>query len=199
MRRPTILTLAVCCGLIAAAAMAPGAAAQLRTRTAIFEGFHSDGSPTIRVQHKRGYCWTGSLAADRYDAWRCFIGNFIYDPCFSSDAAPGYVVCPNGLVNGGIEIRLTRGLPYRYQDPGNPSTRALPWDIETMSGRHYVILTGATTVDDGQRLNYGCVSRGCTGALWGGPRRHAEPWTILWAPFKATSLHQLVQIRRTWT
>jgi hypothetical protein len=200
MRRRTATAFVVSCGLIiSAAAMPSAAAARLRTSTTIFEPFRNDGTPTVTVQHKRGYCWTGSLAINRYDAWRCLVGNFISDPCFSSDIATGYVVCPNGLINGGIEIRLTRGLPYKYGDSGNPSTRALPWNIQTLSGRHYVILTGTTTVIDGQRANYGCVSRGCASALWGGPRRHTEPWTILWAPFNATNLNQLVKIRRAWT
>jgi hypothetical protein len=130
MRRRTATAFVVSCGLIiSAAAMPSAAAARLRTSTTIFEPFRNDGTPTVTVQHKRGYCWTGSLAINRYDAWRCLVGNFISDPCFSSDIATGYVVCPNGLINGGIEIRLTRGLPYKYGDSGNPSTRALPWNI----------------------------------------------------------------------
>ncbi len=64
-------------------------------------------------------------------------------------------MCPNGYVSRGVEIRLTRRLPYRYADSGTPSRRAHPWAIETLSGRRYVMLTGATKVVDGQRLNYG--------------------------------------------
>ena len=50
-----------------------------------------------------------------------------------------YVVCPNGLVNAGIEIRLIRALPFKFADSGTPSKRAIPWDIETLSGQHYVM------------------------------------------------------------
>jgi hypothetical protein len=173
--------------------------ARLRTGATIFRAFRTDGTPTIPVRRRSGYCWTGSLAVNRYDAWRCAAGNEIGDPCFSSDLATGYVVCPNGYVSRGVEIRLTRRLPYRYADSGTPSRRAHPWAIVTLSGRRYVMLTGATKVVDGQRLNYGCLTRGCGSALWGGPRRNTEPWTILWAPFDATSLRELAKIRRVWT
>lgn len=192
------MALVVGCGVVLAASP-PAVDAQFQTRATVYEPFRNDGTVKINVQSRRGYCWTGSLATNRYDAWRCFVGNYIFDPCFSSDNAPGKVVCPNGTLNGGIEIRLTRGLPYKYEDTGSPSIRGMPWDIQTLGGRYYVILTGATTVVDGQRLNYGCVSHGCNGALWGGPRRHTEPWTILWARPTATTLSTLVKLRHVWT
>lgn len=198
--RRSVVALLICCGLSVGGAATPTSAlARVRTRSTIFRPFRSDGSPTIRVTRKRGYCWTGSLAANRLDAWRCLVGNQISDPCFSSDLNPDYVVCPNGLVSGGIEIHLTRGLPYKYADPGRPSMGALPWNIETLAGRHYAFITGGTRVADGQRLNYACVLRGCNGILWGGPRRHTEPWTILWSRDNATMLHQLTKIRQVWT
>jgi hypothetical protein len=30
-----------------------------------------------------GSCWTGSMANPRPDAWRCMLGNQLFDPCFS--------------------------------------------------------------------------------------------------------------------
>ena len=49
---------------------------------------YSPGPPTGEPQ--AGRCWTNSLAVWRDDAWRCIVGNEIYDPCFSEDDS---VIC----------------------------------------------------------------------------------------------------------
>src|SRR3954471_7285830 len=42
-----------------------------------------------------GYCWTNSGADARSDAYRCFVGNFIHDPCFADQTSSAkYVLCP---------------------------------------------------------------------------------------------------------
>jgi hypothetical protein len=173
------------------------ATARLMTQTTIFEPFNPDGSPTLHVKNASGYCWTGSLATRRRDAWRCFKGNYILDPCFSSSSAPGVVLCPNMGVIGGIELHLTRPLPRQAANTGRPSLSNHPWGIQLSSGRNCVFLTGATTLVAGQRLNYGCAGPGPDG-LWGLPRRRAQPWTILVAPFNATGLNQRATIRHAW-
>jgi hypothetical protein len=53
----------------------------------IFHPFKADGAPTIHVRSRSGYCYTGSLTIARSDAWRCFVGNYLYDPCFSANLA----------------------------------------------------------------------------------------------------------------
>jgi hypothetical protein len=74
----------------------------------------------IKVDHTAsGYCWEGSLAAERSDAWRCFIGNEIVDPCYSGPQR--WVACPSG--KGVIRINLTTPLPLRLADkPLNTNT-----------------------------------------------------------------------------
>jgi hypothetical protein len=47
------------------------------------------------------------------------------------------------------------------------------------------------------RLNYFCGA-GSHDGLWEYPNRRSEPWTILIAPFTATSLHQRRAVRRVW-
>ena len=175
-----------------------GAGAHSRTTVTIFRAFTADGTPTIHTRSKSGYCWTGSLTANRDDAWRCFVGNYIYDPCFSSSRAQGVVVCPNLQVNGGIEIQLTRRLPRGMADPGSPSVHAQPWNIELTNGHHCAFFSGATSVIHGTRLNYGCGG-GLKYALWGFPNHRSEPWTILIGGFTATRLHQHRAIRHVWT
>jgi hypothetical protein len=175
----------------------PTAVAHNTTTATIFQAFTSSGSPTIHTRSKSGYCFTGSLTANRADAWRCFVGNYIYDPCFSSTLAGGVVVCPNLQVNGGIEIHLTKRLPLGMANAGALSLREQPWNIELTSGRHCAFSGGASNVTQGKRLNYFCGSNFHDG-LWGYPDRRAQPWTILIGPFTATSLSQRRGIRKVW-
>ena len=192
-----LVAASVVAGMMAVtASLAPGAAQKV-TRTTVFQAFTQDGAPTIPVRSKAGYCWTGSLTINRGDAWRCFVGNYIYDPCFSSQHASGVVICPNLQLSSGISIRLTRPLPQQYGDPGVPSLGDQPWNIELASGRHCALASGASNVVHGIRLNYFCGSSSHFG-LWGFPNRRAEPWTIWSAPFTATSLHQRRPIRHAW-
>jgi hypothetical protein len=177
--------------------VAPASAAGQMTKATVFRAFSPDGAPTIPVRSRSGYCFTGSLTINRRDAWRCFVGNYIYDPCFSSPNASGVVICPNLQVNGGISIQLTKALPRQYADVGAPSLRDQPWNIELTSGRHCAFASGASNVIQGVRLNYFCGSTVHFG-LWGFPNRRTQPWTILTAAFSANSLHQRRAIRHAW-
>ena len=191
--RRLILTAVVASIVVAA----PPATARIRTTATIFGAFSSTGAPTIHTRSRSGYCYTGALTTDRRDAWRCFVGNSIYDPCFSSSHARGVVICPDLAVNSGIKIRLTTALPLRYADRGAPSLKHQPWNIELTSGRHCAFASGASNVVHGVRLNYFCGA-GNNNGLWGYPDRRVQPWTILIAPFTATALHQRRSIRHAW-
>jgi hypothetical protein len=186
--------------LAAAAAVmaAPASAVGATTTTAtIFQAFKPNGTPTLHTRSKSGHCFTGSLAINRNDAWRCFVGNFLFDPCFSSALAPGRVVCPNAQVNGGVELRLTKGLPRAMGNHKRPSLRDQPWDIQLASGRHCQFSSGASNFAQGVRLNYFCGA-GAKFGLWGFPSRRSEAWTILSAPFTAKHLHTRAAISRAW-
>lgn len=166
------------------------------TQTHIYRAFKSSGAPAIHVTKTvDGSCFSGSLAADRDDAWRCMSGNFLYDPCFSSAKAKGIVLCPaDPWKRSGIKIKLTKPLPKKHADKGKPSTHGLPWGIQTTSGRKCVIETGATWEFHGQRANYYCSSK-----LWlyGDPDRKVEPWTIHAGPAHPKKLHK-VAIKTAW-
>ena len=162
------------------------AAARLISKVTVFHAFTASGAPAFKTRKVSGYCWTGSIAADRSDAWRCFVGNDIYAPCFSSALAPGYVACPDANLNKGIRIKLTRKLPLKYANHRRPSVKARPWLLETVSGRRWEFVTGATNQINGRAADY--FSRGSSAALWGLPDRHAQPWTIYWAPMNATRM-----------
>jgi hypothetical protein len=195
---PAILAATVL-GACAAVLGAGAAAGATRTQASVYTPFTSSGAPTIRVVSRiRGYCWTGSLAVDHRDAWRCMSGNLIYDPCFSSPTAKGVVLCPASgpWSRTAIEITLTRKLPTKYGNRRAPSTSGLPWALVTASGWRCELNTGATTVVSGRRANYACT--GTQDWLWGAPLRKSQPWKIYAARSSAKRLKRKVAIKAAW-
>ena len=177
---------------------AVSANAEARTSATVYRAFTARGVVKLRARSRTGYCWEGSATTPRRDAWRCFVGNYIHDPCFSSARHPGIVVCPDvPWRNTGVKIGLTRPLPRVYRNRRSPSARLEPWALELLDGRRCLFASGATNVVEDQRLNYFCGTSSHEG-LWGQPDRRTEPWTILTAPFQATQLNEHAQIRHAW-
>lgn len=175
------------------------ALAGTRTHAHVYRPFTASGQPAGHVTKTvRGSCWTGSLAADRRDAWRCMGGNFIYDPCFSSSKAHGVVLCAatGPWSSDVIKFKLTKKLPAKFANKRAPSTHGLPWALVTTKGWKCRLVTGATTVADGKRANYAC--QGTSEMLWGSPERGSEPWKIYVAKPQAKHLHNRTGIRAAW-
>ena len=181
---------------IGAALAGSALAGATRTRTHIYEAFTASGAPAVHVKSTvRGECNGGSAATDRDDAWRCFSGNDVYDPCFSSSKAKGIVLCPTGPgSSSAVKIKLTARLSDGNR--GKPSKSGAPWAVETTSGTKCELNTGATTIVDHRRANYFCEHS--TSVLWGSPSRESEPWTIYSAPATATKLTRKVKISVAW-
>jgi hypothetical protein len=159
-------------------ATAAGAAAQT-TRVTIYRPFAAGKlAPGLVVSKTvKGSCFSGSSADPRSDAWRCFIGNFINDPCFSS---PGlsWVACPeNGTPFGKrvVKLTLTKPLPKGFGNHGSAG-QGNPWALKLAGGRVCTFLTGATSAYHGKRVNYGCTP---TVFLAGSPNRSKPTWTIV--------------------
>ncbi|GCE22837.1 hypothetical protein KDK_66370 [Dictyobacter kobayashii] len=101
-------------------------------------------------------CWETSLAAPRKDTWRCAVVNTIYDPCFSSPTQHNYVICdasPTGDVRG-LKVTLAGALPVTTAT----SSDAQPWVLLLPDGVSCTFLTGATSVINNERVNYGCTN-----------------------------------------
>jgi hypothetical protein len=89
-----------------AVAAASGAAGQARVRattsgTQVIRYQPWSGSvlaPGFRAVHRRsGRCFATAIASSRADAYRCFTGNLIHDPCFAAPGPnPRTVACPDG-------------------------------------------------------------------------------------------------------
>ncbi|MFH1487038.1 MAG: hypothetical protein ABIH46_13280 [Chloroflexota bacterium] len=110
-----------------------------------------------------GYCWTASLADRRSDAFRCMVGNRIFDPCF---VVEGKVICGANPVTkeAGCILKLTKPLPDVKTPASVPDNWA--WIVELGDGTICSFMTGATAGVEGKRLNYGCSGKTDTDTVW---------------------------------
>jgi hypothetical protein len=180
---------------VAAEALGTALKTQLRLYSPFAAGHLAAG---VRVAREgRGYCWTGSGADARADAWRCFRGNYIHDPCFSDDAGGAkYVVCP--LYRPGskvLRLRLTKPLPVSMGNRRTDPTRHAPWAVRLASGLWCESLTGATGEIAGMPVSYGCDHGSY---LLGSPDRRKPDWTIFYAANAKTSTLAQVTLRSAW-
>jgi hypothetical protein len=126
-----------------------------------------------------GECWTGSAADSRPDAWRCFLGDNILDPCFSNAGGTStFVLCAEDPWSSVVRLALTKPLP---QDMANEAsddpTAKHPWAIKLDDGKKCVAFTGATGAIAGIGVSYGCDGGGF---LAGEPHRGKQTWTIFY-------------------
>jgi hypothetical protein len=156
----------------------PGAGAASTAETAVhfFEPYTATGlSSSVKVTRtSSGYCWIGSNVAEDPNAYRCFIGNEIVDPCFASPFvnSPTAVVCGDPW-DGVIQLRLTKSLPSRSLRDSNVDPQ-VGWLLQLANGSRCQISGGATGSVDGVRVAYACSGSAQAGALiWTG-----EPWRV---------------------
>jgi len=181
---------------LAGSLTAGGAQATGHTTATVYEAFSYHGVVEPKVTEAVGYCFTSSDVTRRDDAWRCLVGNSLYDPCFSSPFSFGIVVCPIPWLGIATEISLSKPLPKSSSHTA-PSLSLQPWALETASGSFCTLASGASNVVHGQRLNYFC-GRAAKQGLWGFPSRKTQPWTILIAPLNAKVLKHRVAVVRAW-
>ena len=156
------------------------ASAAQTTRVTVYRPF---GNSTLStrftvVRTAKGQCFSGSVADPRRDAWRCSIGNAIADPCFSDDAVPSWVVCPEDSSPFGtrvVRLALAKALPRSLGNHGSAG-QGNPWAIKLAGGEICTFLTGATFAFHGKRVNYGCSKKTF---LAGSPARTSAAWTIV--------------------
>ena len=172
------------------------AAMSVQTRVRIFDPFASTGSLLPQFQRARsasGTCWTGSLADNRSDAWRCMVGYGIYDPCFASpDGRNGLLCIPAPWSRSLLHLRLQKPLPSSFANHGRPP-QGLPWAVELSTGGRCTMLTGPTPAVAGRRLSYACSN----GDAYGGVSRRGGRWSVLFAKPHSSALTR-VRIAVAW-
>ena len=174
--------LALLCTVATTLAVAPAATTQ--TVVNVFNPWAPSGlrQGFTVSENAKGSCWTHSLATDRADAWRCFQGNDIRDPCFAGPRRSAIVACAEGPFSKKI-VLLRLGKPFA--DSESATTKLLqpkgePWGLRVTSGDTCVFVTGATYAVAGERLNYACARAGW---ILGAPDRSTDIWTarsVLW-------------------
>ena len=110
---------------------------------------------------KDGRCWTTSIAIPRPDAWRCMVGNEIFDPCFSL-ADGKSVECGSNPSKGksGFRLNLTEPLPK----PENTAQAAAivaksGWWLVLADGTSCTPATGTRAMIAGKMTTYYCESK----------------------------------------
>ena len=172
--RTVLLSAAIACLLVGSA--------QAATIERRYNPFTADGQPdpSLRITDRfaDATCNGGSAVTARTDAWRCFSGNFILDPCFKSPSQP-VAVCPTDPLKGRVAI-----LDDPELDPEDASTsdHATVWAVRT-AGRTCVAASGAKDEIRGRVPYYFCAP-GFRTDVWGPlDRRHAT-WRALVGGYK---------------
>lgn len=110
---------------------------------------------------RKGRCWTTSIAAPRPDAWRCMVGNEIFDPCFEVSGKKS-VVCNPDPASGydGFGLKLTEPLPKPEFTAEVAAIAARNgWLVELADGTLCRPATGARGVLEGKMITHYCESR----------------------------------------
>ena len=137
----------------------------------------------------RGYCWTGSIGTARANAWRCFVGHDIHDPCFAASPHATSVLCAVSPWQRSLtRITLTQKLPLSNANPPGKPMRGEPWAFKLASGAICTRLQGAGGLIAGKPVSYGCSDQS---TLLGTARR-GRVWTIAAAAsFTAKTSHRV--------
>jgi hypothetical protein len=176
-------------GATSAAAGSPASAQPPGTQVIHYTPWTAPGtlaSGFSAASTQSGSCFTDSIASGEPDAFRCSVGNVLYDPCFADGSSgPGPVFCPNPQdPDSGTIINLTSSLPAPNSAPGS----VLPWLLVLADGHSCAAITGTVGTLGGKNGYYGCAS-GSTlyGYAYGDPDESSATWTIYYAPSGATA------------
>ena len=175
----------------------PSQSSAIVTTRIFFQPF-SDNAGNLAVGYRiaraqRGYCWTSSAASPRANAYRCFLGHFISDPCFSTPqgADLGWVACPteNPFGRRLIRINLTRPLPAASDYSRGA---AAPFAVRLALGRTCFASTGANGIVAGRAAVYYCAGGAVLGAkIYQTGRR----WSAWYKPSRSRGRWRRVAVR----
>lgn len=153
-------------------------------------------APNLKItKNGRGSCWENSMADPSSTIWRCFLGNYIFDPCFSNSYGQSNTVyCMNPPWDTSVtEIRLTAALPktdVNTPQPGGP----FPWGMEFVNGTKCVINTGTGVAIGNINLNYICGKNGFSSSL----NQKVQLWTAFYDASPNSSVLTSVKVKIAW-
>ncbi|MHA6757802.1 serine/threonine-protein kinase [Streptacidiphilus sp. PAMC 29251] len=160
-----------------ASASASATPALARTQVNTIAPWNSSGQLNAGVTiagTAKGSCFTTAESTSRTDAFRCNGGNSLYDPCFAPlTPDPTAVMCLGTSPTKLYKLTLTQPLPDA--PPVASPSPVEPLIIILTDGVSCGMVTGGTTDQAGQRLNYECTNQG---GLYGYPDKTGVVWTI---------------------
>lgn len=111
---------------------------------------------------KKGKCWTESIATPRKGAWRCMIGNDIYDPCFSTSSEKMVICDMNPAKNKtGLSVALTEPLPKSSMPKKSEKPGMHPFQLRLTDGSVCAPFTGTRISLGKEIIQYGCQNNYC--------------------------------------
>jgi hypothetical protein len=153
-----IMILLAPAALAACSSAAPSPAALTATKQVHVSPVGPDGSaaPGFRTTMTiaDANCEAGSESIGQ--AYRCFAGNFVYDPCWAERATIPTVLCvPFPWSSTDIRLQVVAALSTIPAEPGTSE----PWGVELADGQRCELLQGAHSLFDGRVIDYYCDSR----------------------------------------
>jgi len=145
------ITPALCILAVAGIALGVEAgSAAAATKVKRYQAWTPEGDPVVgKFIERRGDCNSGSSATVRSDAWRCFAGSNILDPCFENPMHDREVMCVRSpWARSGILLRTRLDPNDRFP------IKAGPWYLVIRGRLRCGFVGGATTVVRSFRLNY---------------------------------------------
>jgi hypothetical protein len=115
-------------------------------------------------------CEPGSEAVGQ--AYRCFAGNFVYDPCWGVKAGRPAVLCVAGPWQR-TAAELTVSSPLTAI-PAQGAAAGEPWGVQLDGGQRCLLVQGAHSDFDGHVIDYACPGNL---ALLRGLDRRTDVWT----------------------
>jgi hypothetical protein len=184
--------------LLSAVLLAPTPSAAA-TKTKRYKAWDAAGDPTVpEFTERRGDCNSSSFVNRRHDAWRCFVGSRIHDPCFENPVFDRELICvASPWARKGVLVTSRLDPDDRF-----PSSARRPWALRLANGRGCVFVSGASNFVRGRRLNYICRLRPFKSPrppfLFGLPDRSRATWTILLGRSYEPVRFMRVKIRAAW-
>jgi hypothetical protein len=162
------------------------------TKVTRYEAWTPDGDPAVaEFTERRGDCNSSSYVSGTSDAWRCFVGSNILDPCFQNPQSDREVLCVRSpWARRGIVV--TSRLDPGDRFPGKVG----PWYLVIRHRLHCGFVTGGTGVVRGFRLNYFCGRRGPF--LFGKPIRTRPTWRVRMSRNPNGPRLRTVPVRTAW-
>lgn len=137
-----------------------GAGAVQRTKQVHVSPVNAAGAPAggyrVTSHAANASCSAGSEAIGQ--AYRCFAGNYVYDPCWAEKAAAPTVLCvADPWLHTVAELRVSSALGPIPSEGGAGAGE--PWGVQLAGGQRCVLAQGAHSAFDGTVIDYYCTQK----------------------------------------